>query len=172
MAKCWKCKRTEHETQFYKNQSLCTPCKKKYDIAHKDQLQEYRRNYYLRNMQRFKDRRRKWYYNNLERARANSREWGRKHGYKVYWKSALRRHHITEAQYLALLQKQNYRCAICRTKAVVRKYGPPRLYIDHCHKKQKVRGLLCSSCNAALGSFKESRKALLAALRYLKKQKK
>ena len=43
------------------------------------------------------------------------------------------------------------------------------LCIDHCHKTNKVRSLLCDKCNQALGGFRDSIKILESAIAYLKK---
>lgn len=42
------------------------------------------------------------------------------------------------------------------------------LHIDHDHITGNVRGLLCMSCNTALGSFKDSISDLENAIKYLK----
>lgn len=42
-----------------------------------------------------------------------------------------------------------------------------RLSVDHDHKTGKVRGLLCSRCNQALGLLKDSPKRILGLLTYL-----
>jgi hypothetical protein len=43
-----------------------------------------------------------------------------------------------------------------------------RPVIDHCHITGKVRGLLCSKCNKALGLFSDNLNTLEQALKYLK----
>ena len=43
-----------------------------------------------------------------------------------------------------------------------------RWAVDHDHKTGKIRGLLCSSCNKALGFLQDSPILALAAYRYLK----
>lgn len=53
-------------------------------------------------------------------------------------------------------------CAICKEPPVKR-----ALDIDHCHKTHKVRGLLCRSCNVALGHFRDSHELLQEAILYL-----
>lgn len=67
------------------------------------------------------------------------------------------------ADYEAQLAKQGGKCAIC--------FKPPSgkkiLGIDHCHKRGKVRGLLCDRCNTGLGLFLDDPANLRMALYYL-----
>jgi hypothetical protein len=69
---------------------------------------------------------------------------------------------IPIAVFNEMKKAQRGRCAICR------RTSKRELHIDHCHKTGKVRGLLCSACNPALGAFKDDPKLLMAAVRYLK----
>lgn len=62
--------------------------------------------------------------------------------------SRLRQHKLTLDQYHALQEQQDFCCAICHEEKP--------LVIDHNHQMNKVRGLLCSTCNAGIGSLKES----------------
>ncbi len=41
------------------------------------------------------------------------------------------------------------------------------LAIDHDHETGEIRGLLCSRCNTALGSFRDNPEIITAALSYL-----
>lgn len=75
---------------------------------------------------------------------------------------------ISEKIYDEMLEKQNYSCAICGSKESGDK-RTSRLAVDHCHEKGHVRGLLCGSCNKALGIFKDSKEILKSAIRYLEK---
>lgn len=54
---------------------------------------------------------------------------------------------ITLDEYEVLADKQNNACAICGKECATGKM----LAVDHNHKTGKVRGLLCFSCNIAIG---------------------
>jgi len=77
---------------------------------------------------------------------------------------------ITLESFNELLKQQNNVCAICKNNestADKRRNKVRRLSIDHCHKTQKIRGLLCGKCNQALGLFNDSIIALENAIKYL-----
>jgi len=68
--------------------------------------------------------------------------------------------------YNILLNKQNNKCAICESKFVnnnKHKY----FHIDHCHKTNIIRGLLCARCNVGLGYFNDDLNILKQAVYYL-----
>ena len=66
----------------------------------------------------------------------------------------------------ALLEKQNYSCAICGKSE---KDNGQRLAIDHNHATHQVRALLCRNCNTGLGAFKDDEQLLSKAIEYLKR---
>lgn len=69
---------------------------------------------------------------------------------------------ITQDQYLLILEKQDFKCAICSKLKSSTNFD-----IDHCHKTGKIRGLLCRSCNLGLGYFKDSPNLLNKAALYI-----
>lgn len=71
---------------------------------------------------------------------------------------------LTVEQYNDLLQKSGGRCSICGRKPDSTK----NLHIDHDHKMNVVRGLLCVTCNVGLGAFREDPELMAAAVRYLR----
>ena len=75
---------------------------------------------------------------------------------------------ITTQDLEYLKKKQKGRCKICRKKLPTRLHrGRSNLHVDHDHKTGKVRGLLCFHCNTGLGHFKDDKKVLKSAIRYL-----
>ena len=76
---------------------------------------------------------------------------------------------ITLKDFQKILDKQSNRCAICKkalSKTRRKKNSP---HVDHCHKTGKVRGILCSMCNSAIGLLKDDLLVIKSAARYLKK---
>ena len=72
---------------------------------------------------------------------------------------------ISSATYDAMLHQQDGRCAICRRTPKPGK----RLHVDHCHKTNRVRGLLDWFCNHKfLGRRRENPDHHEAAAAYLR----
>jgi hypothetical protein len=94
-------------------------------------------------------------------AEEKTRQWHSKRHYYLKYKFG-----ITEQQYDEMLKTQNYCCAICKSTTSGDKRST-RLSIDHCHKSGEIRGLLCSSCNKAIGLLKDSPDLLRSAIGYL-----
>lgn len=91
-----------------------------------------------------------WRLRNQEKQRRNLR------------KSALaRKFGMTLEDYDAMLERQQGACAICGITS------DKTFHVDHCHTTGKIRGLLCSNCNTALGLFKDSIELLDKAKLYL-----
>ena len=68
---------------------------------------------------------------------------------------------ITERQFRKMLRAQKNRCAGCRVKI------DESCHIDHCHRTDVVRGLLCPTCNRALGLLGDDPKVLRRLAAYL-----
>ena len=63
----------------------------------------------------------------------------------------------------ALFLEQEKACRICGWEAENRR----QLHVDHCHKSNVVRGLLCSRCNQALGLFEDNPHMIRRAADYV-----
>lgn len=75
------------------------------------------------------------------------------------------RYSMTYDEYLLLYQKQDGTCAICGEHRTLG--GKSGLYVDHDHKNGGVRGLLCPTCNSAIGKFKDDIMMMYRAIAYL-----
>lgn len=67
---------------------------------------------------------------------------------------------ISLEEYEAMAERQQGLCAICGVEPLI-------LHVDHCHDSNKVRGLLCGSCNRAIGLLKDNVTSLHRAIEYL-----
>ena len=79
-------------------------------------------------------------------------------------KKKLKEYNITKEFYLSLVIEQKGLCKICNKP----NSNGRELYVDHDHETNKVRALLCSNCNTAIGKFKEDISILESAINYLK----
>ncbi|MFG2498972.1 endonuclease VII domain-containing protein [Streptomyces sp. NPDC048441] len=70
-----------------------------------------------------------------------------------------RKYGLTPAELDQLIASQHGVCCIC--------LAAPAEHVDHCHETGKVRGVLCFSCNAALGQFKDRPDAIRRAAAYV-----
>jgi hypothetical protein len=86
-------------------------------------------------------------------------------------------YNFPEESYMAMLESQNYSCAIC---GVHQDDTKKRLNLDHDHNccpgesscGKCIRGLLCSICNSAIGLLKDSEEVIEMALKYLRNTRK
>lgn len=86
----------------------------------------------------------------------------------------LRSYKIDPREYAKLLKEQNFVCAICEQPetSLFHKNGKVKqLSVDHSHKTNKVRGLLCWRCNSFLGRVEENTEILQRMIDYLIKHK-
>ena len=67
--------------------------------------------------------------------------------------------------YDKLLLLQGGHCALCNKTPDGERYGV--LAVDHCHKTNRIRGLLCDIHNRALGAFGDNEEGLLKAITYI-----
>ena len=69
---------------------------------------------------------------------------------------------LTLEDYDAIVSEQNGVCAICSRKP------KGNLHIDHDHKTNEIRGLLCGKCNRAIGLLNDDISLFTKAINYLK----
>lgn len=85
-----------------------------------------------------------------------------KDGCNVYCKDCevLRKYGMSFLDYNLMCEKQNHKCKLCNKQK--------KLVVDHNHFSKKVRGLLCLSCNCALGVFGDSVDSFNKVIEYLR----
>jgi formate dehydrogenase maturation protein FdhE len=70
------------------------------------------------------------------------------------------KYNLTPEEYAEIITKQGNKCAICGDI-------PKKMCIDHDHNTGKVRGMLCSTCNLAIGLIRDCPIRLEKAIAYL-----
>lgn len=73
----------------------------------------------------------------------------------------IRHYNLSYPQYLKMLEVCSGICEICLNEKATA--------IDHNHKTNKVRGILCHGCNVALGHLKEDINILKRSIEYLER---
>ena len=71
---------------------------------------------------------------------------------------------MTLEDYNKMWIEQSGKCAICGKHE---QELDTVLCVDHCHTTGKVRGLLCSKCNAGIGLLQDDFNVVLSAAKYL-----
>lgn len=147
MKTCNRCKQTKSLSEFYKRpdrgknsvRSICKDCSKK----HLDSILDIP-------------------YSELPPDKKEKRR-------QIYRKSWLKRKYgMAVEDYEKMFQKQNGRCAICGSENSGGKHSSETFMVDHCHKSEKVRGLLCNRCNLAIGVLSDDTWLIEKILQYVK----
>lgn len=79
-----------------------------------------------------------------------------------HYAKTLEKYGLTLDEYEAMVEDQGGKCAICGVTPKT------RLCVDHCHATGIVRGLLCRSCNTAIGLLREDTKVMGKAIQYVR----
>jgi Recombination endonuclease VII len=104
----------------------------------------------------FRAKRRAYYHNNRGRYQAQGQRVKRER------RREAKRYNISAAQLLEMAERQEHCCAICRHTQ------KRQLNVDHNHRTGRVRALLCTRCNGALGLLKENPELFEKAAAYLR----
>jgi hypothetical protein len=107
----------------------------------------------------------------LEKKRAAARRQYRKNPEAA--KAKIRAHYfrrvygMTLDEYADMCVKQGGKCSICQKVPEHKVKSRAVLHVDHDHETGKVRGLLCTWCNMALGQLGDTAESVQRVLDYL-----
>jgi len=110
--------------------------------------------YYYKNKEYYKEKFKAYYRANKKHLLDISKAYYKKDPARHRFNQIKALYGLDKEEFLAMESRQNGKCAICDQYPL--KKG---LHVDHDHKTGKVRGLLCSKCNLALGIFDTVEKA-------------
>jgi hypothetical protein len=113
----------------------------------KEQSKQYFVDYYAKNKEALKAYKREWTKNNRDKVSV----YGRKYRYG-----------LDNDQFTKMIEEQGNSCKICS-----KDLGTCKAVVDHCHSTNSVRGILCNSCNVALGFINDDLGWLNKAKKYL-----
>ena len=137
----------------------------------KEKVSAYKKAHYLKNSDKYKEAAKKYGKSDTRKDYLKRTEEQRKEYNKKRWlrikdlKPHLVIYGLTIDDYNKMLVAQNNCCAGCKKNSL--SLSKP-LCVDHCHITNKVRGLLCDSCNKALGLLKDDPSVLFNLINYLK----
>jgi len=146
-------------------EKICPVCKKKFITPYPFQK------YCSKECKKIADRplsrlrNKRWRERNPERAREISRNWRKRHPIKRREAWLKFKYGLTWKEYLQMRKEQQGRCAICGVK--FGRSQNTKAHVDHDHKTNKVRKLLCGRCNRVLGLVNEDIKILENMIKYL-----
>ena len=176
-----KCKTCGKEFEPSKNDKRIKYCSSECRIRGRKE-DKYMKNYYKDNKERWerteeknarRNELRRKKYKEDEEYRNKLKEKSKKYNQRkpeIRLKSRLKKYNLTIEGYNNILEKQNYKCAICGSD-VPNTTATNRFYVDHNHKTGKVRGLLCTKCNMGIGQFNDDIELLKKAIEYLEDNK-
>jgi hypothetical protein len=127
---------------------------------------EYNSAFYQANKEKIKARTNKWKSDNPERKRIANKNWHQRNLEKNKlraWAAHLKRKfNISVSEWDEMYAEQNGRCKICHQPQ-----DTQRLAVDHDHETGEVRGLLCRTCNTAIGLMNDDPIILASAIKYV-----
>jgi len=132
-----------------------------------DRISTKGKEYYKTNKDRIKKNSKEYHTKNLEKIRAQQREYTRNNKNKIRERGLMRNYNITIKEKEDMYSKQNGKCLICNKDIQLNSIGT---HVDHNHKTNKVRGLLCTKCNSILGFANDNQLILSNAINYLNVQ--
>lgn len=99
----------------------------------------------------------------VERHRVRQRQDRRRKGLWEMYK-------LTLQEYQAMHDAVQGKCEICGNPQTGRGAATNQLSVDHNHDTGKIRGLLCTKCNTALGLFNDDISLMSKAITYLEER--
>lgn len=170
--------------KYIDDKKVCSKCKNVKDITHFYKWNNYADGYYPSCKECKNNNKKEWINNNREEYLKRRSVYGKSYYSKnkesiikktteyhkknpqVRKKALLNYYYgISLEAYQDIVNKNNGKCYICNEFPSHRK-----LFIDHCHISNKIRGALCSKCNTILGFCNDKIEILKSAIKYLKKE--
>lgn len=109
----------------------------------------------------------KWAKDNPKKANIKTKRWADANKEKIQAKRRRQRYGLLQFEFDLMMKNQGNKCALCYEEfGLIYSQRPT---VDHDHKTNKVRGILCDRCNRLLGGVNDDIKLLELAIEYLKR---
>ena len=148
---------------------------RKWREANREKIKEYDRKKRVENPEKMKEINRKRREEGRGKQRETNRKWLAANRERRWELNLMNKYGLEREQIDLMYKEQGGKCKICGTP----KWSPStldtkaidKLFIDHCHETDAVRGLICQHCNTMLGSAKDNTSTLQNAILYLEESK-
>jgi hypothetical protein len=144
---------------YYKNQAYYKQKQKEWRQNNKEHLKELKKQSYREHAIKYN---RKYYYTHRDKRSKYGKLYYKKNKERIRDRNLQRDYNITFADKQRMYETQQGRCGICQKFFLITK-----LKVDHCHKTNHIRGLLCDRCNTSLGLMDEDIESLRNMIKYL-----
>jgi len=135
-----------------RNKDKLKKIKKKYRDTHKNESRVYNKEHHVLLVDHYNSYKKKWRSLNKDKTKNEK----------------LKKYSLTIISFNNLLQNQNNRCGVCE-KEFSNSY-PLYPCVDHDHKTNIVRGILCRNCNSGIGGLDDNVENLINALKWIKRE--
>ena len=133
-----------------------------------DRQQEQSQRYYETNKKVIAEKAKAYRQRNKAKIDERVKAWATTHPDRVRWhknRSTWRRNGVDPVEAERVLVAHNGRCDCCGTESPME----ARWCVDHDHATGRVRGVLCSKCNTAIGKLGDTLEGVLRAVKYLQR---
>lgn len=144
---------TQARERYKKDPTKSAGHSKKYRAENKEKVSAQQKSHRCENPEKIAKTKKNYRVNNKEKVKELDRAYSLKYLYD-----------ISPEDYNRMFEAQEGKCLICGTHQNDLK---KKLFVDHCHHTNKVRGLLCAECNLGLGKFKDDLYLVTKAMEYL-----
>lgn len=150
--------RTEHDRDEYLRRHRIYNRRSR--VKNIEKVKQRARTYYEKNKDRINAKSGAWARSNKAKRAVSRKKWIKKNPEYHYLWHMKTRYGLSPEAIKDLKARFGMACGICGSSR--------RLCVDHCHVTGSVRGLLCTTCNTAIGKLGDNVDGLLKAVAYLK----
>lgn len=157
-----------HKAWYRKNKEKIARQHKEWRLRNPEKRKQKDKEWAERNHEKVREAGRRYFKSHRELCAERSKRWRAKNPEKVKQanhRNGVKRYGLTVEQYAQMLIAQNGGCAIC---GKAEKRGS-RLHVDHVHATGKVRGLLCTNHNVAIGMLQDDTVMIARLIKYIRK---